>query len=96
MLAAKKVASRASIAAAVGVHVIAMCVKLATLLGEQGIEKLKGQALRLALVEEWLASGSEVRPPPALAGDCASLPKLIGYGDDGKATDAQDEMILQQ
>ena len=96
VLSAKKSATRASLFAAAGVHVQAMCVKLAQLLGEGGAEKLKAAALRFALVEEWPASGSEVRPPPALAVDDVLVPKLMGYDEDGKAADAQDEIRIQK
>ena len=44
VLSAKNSATRASVSAAVGVHVQAMCVKLAQLLGEEGAEKVKGAA----------------------------------------------------
>ena len=60
MLSGKNGATRASVSAAVGVHAAAMHMKLVQLLGEGGAEKVKGAALRLALVEEWLASGSDM------------------------------------
>ena len=95
MLSAKNSAARASVSVAVGVHAQAMCVRLAQLLGEGVVKEVTAAALRLALVEERLASGSEMRPPPAVAGDGALLPRLIGDDDNGKAADAQDEIIVQ-
>ena len=42
---AKKGATRATVSAAVGVHVTAMCVKLAQLLGEGGAEQVKAAGM---------------------------------------------------
>jgi hypothetical protein len=89
VLEAKSGATRASLSAAIGVHVTAMCVKLAKLLGEGGTEKVQAAASKhFPSLVEWPAADSGT--PPALAGD-EVLPKVIHYDADGKAMGAQVE-----
>ena len=70
LLEAKSGATRASFSAAIGVHVTAMCVKLAKLLGEGGTEKVQAAASNhFPGLVEWPAAAADSGTTPALAGD---------------------------
>ena len=98
VLEAKSGATRASLSRAIGVHVTAMCVRLAKLLGEarKGTEKVQAAASKhFPGVVEWPTAAADSGATSALAEDDV-LPKVIHYDADGQPIDAQVETFKQE
>ena len=97
VLEAKSVATCASLSRAIGVHVTAMCGRLAKLLGEArgGTEKVQAAASKhVPGLVEWLAAAADSGTTSALA-ENEVLPKVINYDADGQPIDTQVEMFKQ-
>ena len=98
MLEAKSGATCASLSLAIGVHVTAICVRLAKLLGEarKGTEKVQVAASKhFPGVVEWPTAAADSGTTSALAEDDV-LPKVIHYDADGQPIDAQVETFKQE
>ena len=89
VMEAARATSAATLASDVGKHLTAMCVKLATLLGDGGEDKVKSAASEHLTLVAWPGSGDA--EAPSSSPTKAPLPKVIQYDTEGKPVDSQEE-----